>query len=174
MDESIKREILEPIMTAIATSSEETNALVERCITDQIGIRTDLAALKAEVDALKARGSAWDAADAGHSRALADGLAEAKRIATETKEDAARALEGVAARHNELASAIGGCASSIEAIKKDIGGQVLEALGAHVAKIEEAAAELARSPRVKTAASIGGAFAGSALVTGIIELLKHL
>lgn len=170
MDAETKQEIL----LAISAAQEETVSLVNKCITDQIGIRTELGQLRAEVEAVKARGSAWDAADAGHSRALADGLAEAKRIATETREEGAANLRAVTARHNELATKITAVGDSVEAIKKDVGAQVLEALGSHVAKIEEAAAALTRSPRVKTAATVGGAFAGSAAVAALFEILRHL
>jgi hypothetical protein len=170
VEDKCKQEIL----VAIATSQEETSAMVAKVITDQIAMRAELGAFRVELDAVKARGVAWDAADAGHARALADGLADARRIATETKTESEAALEAAGARHNELAGKVTLVHDKLDEIKQDVGGQVLEALGAHVHTIEEAADKLTRSPRVKVAATVGGAFAGSAVVAAFLEILKHL
>jgi hypothetical protein len=174
VDEALKRELLDPIMTAMHAHAEETNALVERCITDQISIRGELAGLRAEVDAIRARGHAWDAADAGHSRALADGMADAKRLADGARADTSAALEAAATRHNELASKVDTCARELGELRTNVEAAVLEALATHVTKIEAAADKLTKTPQVRTAAAIGGTFAGSALVTIIVEIIKHL
>jgi len=180
VDDALRREILDPIMTAIASSAEETNGLVERCIHDQIGIRAEVGQLRAEVEALKGRGVAWDNADAGQARAIVDGIAEAKRIASETKADVEATLEAAKARHAELAASVGSVESKCDAIKlelddmkTDIAAQVLDALGAHVVAIETAANKLTKTPQVRTAATVGGAFAGSAVVAAAFEIAKH-
>lgn len=174
VDEALKREILDPIMTAMHSHAEETNALVERCVTDQIGIRTELAGLRAEVEALKARGTAWDAADAGHSHALADGLADMRRQTDEARTELKSSLEAADTRHNELAGKVDKIAGEVHELRTNVEAAVLEALGRHVATIEAAADKLTKTPQVRTAASIGGAFAGSAIVTAVVEILKHM
>lgn len=174
VDESLRRSILDPLMTAMHSHAEETNALVERCITDQIGIRTELGALKAEVEALKARGSAWDAADAGHSKALGDGISDMRRLTDEARAELQSSLEAAGSRHNELAGKVDKLAGELGAFRENVESAVLEALGKHVAKIEAAADKLTKTPQVRTAASIGGAFAGSAIVTAVIEIIKHM
>lgn len=165
--ESLKREILDPLMTAMATHAEETNALVERCLGDQIEIRADLAGLVSRVEALEARGSAWDGRQSSLERSLSAVQAEAKRSVDEARGDAQRALEAAGHAHNELARKLDHMSGNVEAA-------VLEALGKHVAKIEAAANKLTRTPQVRTAASVGGAFAGSAIVAVVIEVLKHM
>lgn len=160
---------------------EETNELVGRVIRDQIEVRSTLAGLQAEVDALKARGTAWDNAHAGHSRVIVDGIAEAKRIANDTDARVEETLAAVDQRQSELAHGLGGVRTTVNAIqtemhvwKEEAGAQVMAALSTHVAQIEKAADKVARSPAVKSAASVGGAVLGSAIVSALIEALKHL
>lgn len=170
MDDSVKHEIL----TAIDASQEETRTLINRVIDDHVIMRAKIDRLDADVVALKARGVAWDAADAGHSRELTDGLAANKRIADEAAAAAARTLEAAARAHNVLAGAVVRVDEKIDKVSTDVTTQVRGALIGEVSRIEEAADKLTHTPQVRTAAAIGGVFAGSAFVAIVIAIIDHL
>ena len=163
MHADAKKEILDAIEAAkqesreaIETSAEELNNVLMRVITDQINLRSDFAGAVARLDALEARGSSWDSRLTAHTRWL-----------SETKADLDGSLKGVAARHDALAR-------DIDHVKTNVEGVVLGALETHVERLEKSADKLTRSPRVRTAATIGGAFAGTATIAALFELLKHL
>lgn len=174
MDDRTKLEIIDAFQTALAnveahltTAHDETHALVEKVVGDQVEMRAELATVRVRIEALEASRNAHEARLSGHERRIIDGIAEAKREASEAEARMGATLAAVD-RH------VGAIQTEMKTWKEDASTAVLSALQEHVSAIEEAADRLTKSPRVRTAASIGGAFAGSAVVTGIIELLKHL
>lgn len=174
VDDAIKRELLSPLLVAMQSHHEETNALVEKCIGDAVELRTEIAGIRGRLEALEARGGAWDNRHSGHERELAEARAEAKRLAESAAVELRSSLEAATARHNELAGKVDNVGRELVELRTNVEAAVLEALGKHVAKIEKAADKLTRTPQVRTAAAVGGTFAGSAIVTIIVEILKHM
>lgn len=174
MDNTTKQEILDVFKSAIeafdhksAARHEETRVAVKGLANETSGLRSEVKSLTARVESLEASRASNDQRFSGHERALTDGVAEAKRHASDSRD--------------ELLSAIGGLGRVVEGLGKDMGemktnvdAAVLSALSTHVTRIESAASKLTKTPQVRTAATIGGAFVGSASIAALFELLKHL
>lgn len=188
MDANDKREILDAFNAAIASfdakSAErhlETRELVEKVAADQFTVLSRLDGLTLRVEALEASRSAHEGRLSGQDRAIVDGVAEAKRLASEARVELDGTLSGVEQRYEELAGAMNevrtsmsGLATDVGEMKTNIDRAVLRSLASHVKRIEQAADALTRTPQVRTAASIGGAFAGSASVAAVFEILRAL
>lgn len=188
MDANDKREILDAFNAAIAAFDaksaerhQETRELVEKVAADQFTVLSRLDGLTLRVEALEASRAAHEARLAGQDRAITDGVAEAKRTANDARVELDGTLAGVEQRYEELAGGVNELRGGVGALTKDVGEMktnidraVLRSLASHVKRIEEAADKLTRTPQVRTAASIGGAFAGSASVAAVFEILKAL
>lgn len=187
IDPKLRTEILEPIMGAIRNLEvhvdarfEETDALVHKCIADQVEIRGELTELRTRVEELEAARASHANRLSGHERTIGEVRAESRRLASDTRHEVEEMLVGFEAHVEGFADAIAAVKKTGEETAADVGElktnlerAVFRVLAKHVQRIEAAADRLTKSPQAKTAASIGGAFAGSAAVTAAFELLKH-
>lgn len=184
MSETNNREVLDAIAAMhaqIDSRLDDQERHTERIVADQIEMRAELAGAFARLEALESARAAHDNRLSAHERKIVDGIAEAKRMVSDVESKLEDTLAAVDDRQTELAvgmhetkTVVDGIATEMHEWKADAKTAVLNALDEHVTKIEAAAETVARSPAVKTAASVGGAFAGSAVVAAIIEALKHV
>lgn len=165
-------------ITAIAQSNhEEQNGMVAECINrcGELGAR--LTEVMARLSAVEATTGAQNTRLGGHDRMLSDHRAEALRRVDETKAElttmVGQAFEATRSGVAKVDVSVIALRGDLTELKSDIGGEVLRALTQHVERIESAATTLTRSPRVKTAASIAGTFAGGATVSVLLEILRH-
>lgn len=174
----LHREILEPLLVVLHTSAEETEIVVRRLTDEQAAVRALAVTMRAEIEAMKARGVAWDNSMQAGSVALSEVANAAKRTADESKAEARMMVEAALA---PVMPALADLKKEVHAIKTDVADMrkgiddaVIGALESHVARIEDAADKLTSAPRVKTALVLGGTFAGSAAVAIGLEIIRFL
>lgn len=150
--------------------------------------RGELVELRTRVEALEGRANSHDARATGIERKLADGIAEAKRAAGDVRDEVAGTLAGVEAHVDNLADGLAevrgiavegrdfakATADKLDGLAPHVDALVLRSIEAYAKRIEAAADKLTRAPQVKAAGSVAGAFAASAAITALFELLKHL
>jgi chromosome segregation ATPase len=199
LDPSAKREILDAIETAIRgfeenarLRHEEAKSAIHTVQTATVNLSERFESLTLRVEALEGSRSAHESRLSGHDASIRDGIADAKRLASDVASDVEGTLAGIDQRYSELADGLEAArtefrtglesvTSTTTAIKTDVDEMktnvdraVLRVLAKHVRAIEDAASKLTKSPQVKTAASVGGAFAGSASIAALFELLRAL
>lgn len=177
MDAQLKDEISAAVTLAVASECEEHAVVLARLRDQVIDLSAKVTLIETEVLAMIARNQSI-------VMSVAEVSADAKRVADEAKTEALAMVTSATAhlgsQMDTLASELTSVSLSSKAtetavadLKENIEQSVLLALQKHTMRIETAANELAKTPQVRTAAAVGGTFAGSALVTIGIELAKH-